>query len=99
MSVLMNPDCLDQKHRACSGDGWCEATDQAVPCPCDCHAPKECYPGCPHPPCVSIRAARPQPPPPIAFLSCCGATVQLVRTLEGFAGTETHNAHCKETAA
>lgn len=37
MSVLVNPDCLDGKHRACSGDGWCEETDQAVPCPCDCH--------------------------------------------------------------
>lgn len=37
MTVLMNPDCLDQKHRACSGDGWCESTDQAVPCPCHCH--------------------------------------------------------------
>lgn len=37
MPVLMNPDCLDQKHRACSGDGWCKSTDQAVPCPCVCH--------------------------------------------------------------
>lgn len=37
MSILMNPDCLDLKHRACSGDGWCESTDQAVPCPCVCH--------------------------------------------------------------
>lgn len=57
--ILMNPDCLDGKHRACSGDGWCEEADHAVPCPCSCNQPKECYPGCPHPPCVAIRAAQP----------------------------------------
>lgn len=60
MSALMSPDCRDgDKHKACAGDGWCEESDRAVPCPCECHQPKECYPGCPHPPCVAIRAARP----------------------------------------
>lgn len=59
MSVLMNPDCLDEKHRACSGDGWCDATDQAVPCPCDCHQPAEHYDQCPCGTCQGIRAARP----------------------------------------
>lgn len=34
----MSPDCRDgNKHRSCSGDGWCEQSDQAVPCPCGCH--------------------------------------------------------------
>lgn len=37
MTVLMNPDCLNGAHRACSTTGWCESTDQAVPCPCVCH--------------------------------------------------------------
>lgn len=57
----------------------------------------ECYPGCPHPPCVAIRAARPDPPVPLAYFPCCGATMQLIRTLEGFAGKETHAAHCQQT--
>lgn len=47
MTVLMNPDCLNGAHRACSMTGWCESTDQAVPCPCVCHAldvpPTEVY--------------------------------------------------------
>ncbi len=100
MSVLMNPDCLDGKHRACSGDGWCEETDHAVPCPCECHQPKECYPGCPHPPCVDIRAARPEPPVPLAYLGCCSSIVKLTRTSPGmFAGIETHLAHCQQAVA
>lgn len=82
MTVLMNPDCLDQKHRACSGDGWCESTDQAVPCPCVCHQLDQ----------------RVQPAPvPLAYLACCGATVTLIRTIEGlFHGRETHAEHCPD---
>lgn len=99
MTVLMNPDCMDAKHRACSGDGWCEQTDQAVPCPCSCHQPRECYPCCPHPPCVAIRSARPESPVPLAYWPCCGATMQLIRTLEGFAGKETHLDSCPDTGA
>ncbi|NMF27937.1 hypothetical protein [Cellulosimicrobium aquatile] len=37
-SAVVNPDCRDGKHRACSGDGWDTRTDQPAPCPCWCHA-------------------------------------------------------------
>ena len=99
MSVLMNPDCLDGKHRSCSGDGWCEVTEQLAPCPCDCHQPKECYPDCPCGKCQQIRAAKPEPPVPLAYLGCCGATIQLQRIPGGYAGTETHHTHCPDTGA
>lgn len=144
MTVLMNPDCLDGKHRACSGDGWCEQTDQAVPCPCSCHqkdreveafwqffkddianapvltaaelgehsmrshmhrndpprADGQHYDGCPCPPCVDIRAARPEPPVPLAYLGCCSSIVRLTRTGPGtFTGIETHLPHCPDTGA
>lgn len=60
MTVLMSPDCRDgDKHRACSGHGWCEQTDQTVPCPCGCHQPVEHYPFCPCGTCQGIRAALP----------------------------------------
>ena len=79
MTVLLNPDCLDGKHRACAGDGWCEESDHAVPCPCVCHQPAL--------------------PPPLAYLPCCGATVKLTRTTDGYTGTETHTSHCPHAVA
>lgn len=59
----------------------------------------EHFPLCPCGACQQIRAARPEPPVPLAYFPCCGATMQLIRTLEGFAGKETHNAHCPDTGA
>lgn len=101
MSVLMNPDCLDGKHRACSGGGWCEDNDQPAPCPCECHGGPvgaEHFPGCPCGACQNVRAARPGPPVPLAWLPCCGATVTLQRTPNGYTGTETHTNHCEDAA-
>lgn len=33
----MNPDCLDGKHPACSGDGWDFDLDEPALCTCSCH--------------------------------------------------------------
>lgn len=41
MSVLLSPDCLDTNHRACSGNGWCEQSENVAPCPCSCHRPAQ----------------------------------------------------------
>lgn len=62
MSVLMDPDCLDGKHRSCNGGGWCEATDRLAPCPCECHGGPvgtEHFPGCPCGACQNLRTLRP----------------------------------------
>lgn len=60
----------------------------------------EHYPGCPCHDCVTIRAARPQPPVPLAYLACCGATVKLTRGRPGqYAGHETHSSHCEYVVA
>ncbi|SEE83021.1 hypothetical protein SAMN04489740_2704 [Arthrobacter alpinus] len=99
MSVLKSPDCLDGSHKACSTDGWCEATEHAVPCPCDCHQPQEHYEGCPCPPCVNIRAARPQPTDPIDTYLCCGVTMRLTPIPGGWTGQTTHLDHCPGTGA
>lgn len=37
MSVLINSDCSEGKHRACDGRGWDVDADQHAPCPCSCH--------------------------------------------------------------
>lgn len=36
---LMNPDCRDGKHRACSGTAWDDERDELAACPCSCHTP------------------------------------------------------------
>lgn len=60
----------------------------------------QCYEGCPHPPCVTIRAARPEPPVPLAWLPCCGAIVRLTRTGPGhYTGEEAHLPHCPDIGA
>ncbi len=32
-----NPDCLNGKHRACSGTAWDDDLDDLCPCGCPCH--------------------------------------------------------------
>lgn len=38
MTAPVNPDCRDDKHRACGGDAWDFDTDQPADCSCGCHA-------------------------------------------------------------
>jgi hypothetical protein len=33
----LNPDCEQNKHRACTGDAWNEQTDEPTTCGCRCH--------------------------------------------------------------
>lgn len=33
----LNPDCTQEKHRACSGQAWDWDTDDLVACACPCH--------------------------------------------------------------
>lgn len=33
----LNPDCRDEKHQACAGDGWDLEKDEPTTCHCDCH--------------------------------------------------------------
>lgn len=54
----------------------------------------QCYDSCPCPSCVTIRAARPDPPVPLAYMGCCGATVKLTRRLGGYDAEERHHDHC-----
>lgn len=37
MIAPVNPDCRDDKHRACGGDAWDFDTDQPADCSCPCH--------------------------------------------------------------
>lgn len=102
MTVLMNPDCLDAKHRACSGDGWCEQTDQAVPCPCECHGGPvgaEHFPLCPCGACQNVRAARPDPPVPLAWQPCCGKTLTPTPAPNGWHITNNHHTSCPHWVA
>lgn len=62
-------------------------------------APQHYPDTCPCGKCQQIRAARPDPPVPLAYMGCCGATVKLRRTPTGYAGTETHHTHCPDTGA
>lgn len=55
---------------------------------------------CPCGACQTIRAARPDPPVPLAYMGCCSSIVRLTRTSPGkFTGAETHLPHCPDIGA
>lgn len=37
MVAPLNPDCRDDKHRACAGDAWDVEQDASTGCACHCH--------------------------------------------------------------
>ncbi len=37
LKTPLNPDCEQNKHRACAGDAWNEQTDEPTTCGCRCH--------------------------------------------------------------
>lgn len=60
----------------------------------------QCYDSCPCPSCVTIRAARPDPPVPLAYWPCCSAIVRLTRIgPDTYTGTTKHLDHCPDTGA
>lgn len=40
--IVMNPDCRDGKHQACSGQGWDISVEKLIVCPCVCHTLCHC---------------------------------------------------------
>lgn len=91
--------CFHGRHGLCDGCGCAhhaaEARARAIPYTGPKYGDGEHYDGCPCGRCQAIRGARDPGPLPIAFLPCCGASLKLTRTADGYAGTETHLDHCK----
>lgn len=59
-SASLNPDCVQGKHRACSGTAWDDAIDDLVACACACHA-------------AAVDAVVVELPPRAATCQSCGS--------------------------
>lgn len=102
VSVIVSPDCRDRNHQKCPGDAWDEAHDHPAECECECHGGPvgaEHFPLCPCGACQAVRAARPEPPTPVGWWPCCGATFQTLPYRNEYIGTGKHSAHCPQAVS